>query len=314
VLQRFIQVVEKEYMQVAFHNFAHALDVTHAISRMMIIISSEVFLTELEQYVLLIAAAAHDLGHPGVNNGFLSEVGHDLALQYNDRSPLENMHCAKLYTIVAKPETNVFNKLKKEEYREARKNIINVILHTDMISHGIMVKDLQMTYQMNQEMFISRGEQHGGVSVAEAEVFSQTATKLLIMECLLHSADVSNPCRSWEVTQAWAMVCLEEFFAQGDQEKMLGVPVQFLNDRDKINKPNSQIAFIEFMIAPFFAAQLRLWPAMRELGENLANNLASWADIWEREVNPSEEEKKAVTTRVQKVKASLEDAAGAGMQ
>merc|ERR1719461_1532992 len=102
----------------------------------MNLMNSEGFLSELEQFALLIAAIAHDLGHPGVNNGFLSEVGHELALQYNDRSPLENMHCAKLYTIVANPTTNVFNKLSKEEYREARKNIIETILHTDMISHG----------------------------------------------------------------------------------------------------------------------------------------------------------------------------------
>ena len=26
----------------------------------------------------------------------------------------------------------------------------------------------------------------------------------------------------------------EEFFAQGDQEKAMGIPVQFLNDRDKV--------------------------------------------------------------------------------
>ena len=34
----------------------------------------EAFLTELEHYALLIGAVGHDLGHPGVNNGFLSEA------------------------------------------------------------------------------------------------------------------------------------------------------------------------------------------------------------------------------------------------
>merc|ERR1740120_420630 len=166
-----------------------------------------------------------------------------------------------------------------------------------------------MTYQMNQEMFSNRcSDSTQGVGVAEAEVFSQAGTKKLVMECLLHSADVSNPCRSWEVTYAWAMVCLEEFFAQGDQEKMLGVPVQFLNDRDKLNKPNSQIGFIEFMIAPFFAAQIKLWPSMRELGDNLGNNLANWADQWDREVNPSADDKAAVLQRVHKVKDSMQNA------
>mmetsp|Transcript_34038 Transcript_34038/g.86106 ORF Transcript_34038/g.86106 Transcript_34038/m.86106 type:complete len:897 (-) Transcript_34038:184-2874(-) len=307
-LQRFIGAVEKEYLPVPFHSFAHAIDVTHGVARLMNAISSESFLTDLEQYVLLVAGVAHDLGHPGVNNGFLSEVGHELALQYNDRSPLENMHCAKLYTIVANPLMNVFSKLSKEQYKEARKNCIEVILHTDMMGHGAMVKDLQMTYQMNQEVFGKSDSASSGINVAEMEVFTQADTKALVMECILHSADVSNPCRSWETSYAWAMVCLEEFFAQGDQEKMLGIPVQFLNDRDKLNKPNSQIGFIEFMIAPFFAAQIRLWPALHELGDNLGNNLAKWAEMWEKEVSPGEDEKTKVRGRVDKVRDNLQDA------
>merc|ERR1719238_1115268 len=113
---------------------------------------------------------------------------------------------------------------------------------------------------------------------------------MLIMCCLLHSADVSNPCRSWDVTYAWAQVCLEEFFAQGDQEKMLGVPVQFLNDRDKLNRPNSQIGFIEFMIAPFFVAQIRLWPRMMECGENISYNIAAWEKAWANESAPGQEQ------------------------
>jgi len=308
-LQRFVQGVEKEYLPVPFHSFAHAVDVTHGVARLMHLINSESFLTDLEQYVLLIAAIAHDLGHPGVNNGFLSEVGHELALQYNDRSPLENMHCAKLYTIVANPLMNVFSRLSKEQYKDARKHCIEVILHTDMMGHGAMVKDLQMTYQMNQEVFGKTDSPLvNGQNVAELEVFTQADTKALVMECILHSADVSNPCRSWETSYAWAMVCLEEFFAQGDQEKMLGIPVQFLNDRDKLNKPNSQIGFIEFMIAPFFAAQIRLWPSLHELGDNLGNNLSNWADMWEKEVNPGEDEKTKVHGRVSKVSENLQDA------
>ena len=31
---------------------------------------------------------------PGVNNQFLVETTHEVAVKYNDRSPLENLHCA----------------------------------------------------------------------------------------------------------------------------------------------------------------------------------------------------------------------------
>merc|ERR1712232_1540733 len=186
-------------MPVPFHSFAHALDVVHGVARMMRLLGSETFLQEIEQYSLLIAAVAHDLGHPGVNNGFLSEVSHELALQYNDKSPLENMHCAKLYTIVADPSTNIFVKLTKEQYKEVRKYCIETILHTDMMKHGAMVNALQMTYQMNHEVFgqhVVGGQVEMGNAAAEIEIFNQPQIKMLIMECILHSADVSNPCRA----------------------------------------------------------------------------------------------------------------------
>lgn len=312
MFQRFATAVEKEYLPVPFHSFAHAVDVLHGVSRVLRSISSGSFLSELEEFSLLIAAIGHDIGHPGVNNGFLSEVGHELAMQYNDRSPLENMHCAKLYTITGKPETNVFYHLSKEQYKEVRKNCIETILHTDMMAHQAMVKDLQMLFQMNTEVFTAEPESDDKgqmiISPAEVEIFSDNDTKTKVLNCVLHSADVSNPCKGWEVTHDWAMVCLEEFFAQGDQEKVLGIPVQFLNDRDKLNKPNSQIGFIEFMISPFFVAQIRLWPNLHEMGSNLAQNITNWQDMWEKEVNPAEEEKTKVKGRVDKVTRGISEA------
>jgi hypothetical protein len=305
-LQRFINTCDKEYnANIPFHNFAHAVDVLHAVARMMRIIESQSFLVELEQFALLIAAVSHDLGHPGVNNGFLSETGDDLAMQYNDRSPLENMHCAKLYGIVKVPECNVFANLSKEQFREVRKFCIETILHTDMMGHNVMVKDLEMKYHVNSEIFNNSGKEN---NAAVLEVFNQADTKALVMNNLLHSADVSNPTRTWEVCYPWAMCVLEEFFAQGDQEKMLGVPVQFLNDRDKLNRPNSQIGFLEFMIVPYFAAQIRLWPNMGEMGHNLQTNISKWQEMWEQEVHPPEEEKKKVGSRVHRVHDLLDEA------
>merc|ERR1719401_1571344 len=146
-------------------------------------------------------------------------------------------------------------------------------------------------YQMNAEVFT---DQHGtaeGISAAEVDVFSSGDAKTLVLNSFLHASDVANPCKSWDVTKAWADVCLEEFFSQGDQEKKLGIPVQFLNDREKLNRPNSQIGFIEFMIAPLIAAMVRIWPAMHDLHDNLGNNLASWKDLWVSETSPGEEER-----------------------
>merc|ERR1719443_1223180 len=162
---------------------------------------------------------------------------------------------------------------------------------------------------MNSEVFSKRGDPLHAMMVrlAEADLFNQGETKMLTMCTFLHSADVSNPCRTWDVSQAWAWCVLEEFFAQGDQEKMLGVPVQFLNDREKLNRPNSQIGFLEFMIVPYFAAQIRLWPKMHELGTNLQINIQHWQDLWVKDTSPSEEEMKKVQARVTRVVDTLEE-------
>jgi len=308
-LKRFIAAAEKEYKPNPFHNLAHATDCVHMVARFLRKTGSDDFLTELEQFSLLVAGIAHDLGHPGVNNGYLSEVGHELALQYNDRSPLENMHCAKLYTIVGDDETNVFGKLTRDQYKEVRKHCIETILHTDMMSHQSIVKDLQMLYQMNSEAFVASIDPDNPESrQAELEVFCQSDVKVTIMNTILHSADVSNPCRTWDTSHGWGMKVIDEFFAQGDQERELGIPVQFLNDRYKLNKPNSQIGFIEFMIAPFFFAQIKLWPLLSELGDELVTNLSLWEDKWVEEVTPSEEDRQKVKGRVEKVNDNLQEA------
>jgi len=313
LLQKFITAVESEYLPNPFHNFAHAVDVLHTSTRMMRLMHTELFLSELEHFALLVAAIGHDVGHPGVNNGFLQEVGDSIALQYNDKSPLENLHCSKLYSIICTADTNVFVNLSKDEYKECRKTIVETILHTDMMGHGAMVKDLQVLFQVNYEIFARNEKAQGKTSPPEepgdeSEVFHKPATKMLAMSALLHAADVSNPCRFWEVTRMWAGKCLDEFFEQGDREKECGIPVQFLNDREKLNKPNSQIGFIEFMIAPLFAASIRLWPGLAEMGEHLAENTQEWMGLWVEETHPTYDEVDKVGLRVAKVQASMENA------
>lgn len=100
----------------------------HVVGRMMRIMSTEAYLNEAEQFSLLVAAIGHDVGHPGVNNGFLCEVGHEVALLYNDRSCLENMHCAKLFSVLSEKDTNLFGTMSREQFKAARQVCIDSIL------------------------------------------------------------------------------------------------------------------------------------------------------------------------------------------
>lgn len=97
----FVDVVRRHYSsQNPYHNFQHCVDVTHATFLMLAGIRAAV--SDLECYALLLAALAHDLEHPGVNNAYLIKSRDPLAITYNDISVLENRHAACLFELVAR--------------------------------------------------------------------------------------------------------------------------------------------------------------------------------------------------------------------
>ena len=86
---------------------------------------------------LIIAAACHDVDHPGLTNLFLIESKHHLSTRYNDVSVLENHHVATTFGIILMEENkyNIFDKLDTDQYKKVRKIIIEAILATDMSNH-----------------------------------------------------------------------------------------------------------------------------------------------------------------------------------
>jgi len=302
-MRRFIDLISQEYLQNPYHNFMHALDVTHTVFRYMTFMCAEQIFSMQEQFSLLVAALSHDVGHPGFNTMFLREVQHELTIRYNDHSPLENMHCCKFFEITAQSGVELFQSIPADQYREVRKLIIEVILHTDICQHPTMVKELELLYEMNSLVF---EQTIGGIlTEQEVEVLAAAQHKQLIAKVIVHSADISNPTKSWLVAKAWADAVLEEYFAQGDKEKKLGIPVQMLNDRDKVKQPMSQIGFIEFIVAPLVAFQVKIFPSFRESISQLDHNLKKWEVMWAEEAKPQRSESEKVFGRVQKVSDML---------
>jgi hypothetical protein len=60
----------------------------------------------------------------------------ELALRYNDISPLENHHCSMAFRILELPECNIFSSMSAETFRVVREGIIRCILATDMARHN----------------------------------------------------------------------------------------------------------------------------------------------------------------------------------
>lgn len=90
----------------------------------------------LEVLILIVSCICHDLDHPGYNNIYQINARTELALRYNDISPLENHHCSVAFRVLEAPECNILASLDNPTYRIVREGIIRCILATDMARHN----------------------------------------------------------------------------------------------------------------------------------------------------------------------------------
>lgn len=95
----------------------------------------------MERLSLMVAALGHDIDHPGVNNAFLRNTHHELALRYNDRSVLENHHAAVLFSLLHGDSADLLP-ANWPEYKQFRALVLDLILSTDMEQHFRMVAEL----------------------------------------------------------------------------------------------------------------------------------------------------------------------------
>lgn len=90
-----------------------------------------------------------------------------------------------------------------------------------------------------------------------------------ILQISLKCADISNPCRPWDISRKWSYKVCEEFFRQGDYERQLNLPVTPLCDRQSMSIPRIQVGFFEFVVTPLYEEWHRF------LGDGLSVSLMS---------------------------------------
>merc|ERR1712232_1348201 len=100
-----------------------------------------------------------------------------------------------------------------------------------------------------------------------------------ILDVFLHCADISNPIKPFEMCKKWAWRVIDEFFAQGDQEKQLKLDISPMCNRDSTNKPVMQFNFIDFVVAPIYFRFLEIFPPLEQCGVNLLLNQQHWLEM-----------------------------------
>lgn len=306
-ISAFIATVEEGYLKVPYHSWSHAVDVMHSVY--VILQDLHEAFSRTERYALLICAVVHDIGHPGFSNEFLVQTHHDLALRYNDNAPLESMHCARLFEILSDPSTNVWGELADGPRKDVRKMCIEAILHTDNSCHFNVVKACQMIHEVHDEFFsnvlskCSSVEEHkeSWPSPEVLEIIAEKETHDTLRNMLLHFADISNSMKPFSVARPWALLVLEEFFVQGEKMTELGLPVPALNDRQKTNRPTSQIGFIEFIVSPLVFTIVKILPPIGYTEQAMWGNVKAWFEEWASTASPSKSEFQQMANRITKL-------------
>uniref|UniRef100_A0AAR2J796 Phosphodiesterase n=1 Tax=Pygocentrus nattereri TaxID=42514 RepID=A0AAR2J796_PYGNA len=244
-LKRWLLCIHDNYRNNPFHNFRHCFCVTQMMYSMIYLCNLQEKFSQLDILILMTAAVCHDLDHPGYNNTYQINARTELAVRYNDISPLENHHCAVAFQIFSQPECNIFSNFDAEAFKQIRQGTITLILATDMARHG----EILDSFKQKVDSFDFTNEEH------------VTCLKMVLIKC----CDISNEVRPMEVAEPWVDCLLEEYFMQSDREKAEGLPVAPFMDREKVTKPTAQIGFIKFVLIPMFETVMKLFPQIEEV-------------------------------------------------
>eukprot|EP00921_Rhytidocystis_pertsovi_P011491 GHVQ01018566.1.p1 GENE.GHVQ01018566.1~~GHVQ01018566.1.p1 ORF type:complete len:1342 (+),score=293.16 GHVQ01018566.1:433-4458(+) len=239
-MMKLVGRLESMYSDHPYHNWVHAADVTNSIVFLFDAAGWISHVSPLELSSAIIAAAAHDVGHPGCTNEFLIKTADMLAIRYNDKAVLESYHSATLFELLCLEECNILLDLTQAEKRISRQTMTELILETDMQKHFGSIATVR-------SHFANRGRETGGVTKwgqTDEQWRDDWECRLLVMKFLMKCADLGHAAKNRDLHVRWSLLVFDEFFIQGDKEKALGLSISPLCDKEAVNVNKSQVYFL----------------------------------------------------------------------
>ncbi|XP_072555766.1 high affinity 3',5'-cyclic-AMP phosphodiesterase 7A isoform X2 [Paramormyrops kingsleyae] len=259
-LRRFLVMVQEDYhSQNPYHNALHAADVTQAMYCYLQEPKLSTSLSACDILLGLLAAATHDLDHPGVNQPFLIKTNHHLAALYKNTSVLENHHWRSAVGLLR--ESGLFSHLPAEDGLNMEKQLGSLILATDI---------------SRQNEYLTKFREH---LEKDDLCMANSSHRHFVLQMALKCADICNPCRPWELSKQWSEKVTEEFFHQGEIEKRHSLEVSPLCDSQTNTVGSIQTGFMTYVVEPLFAEWARFSDTRlsRTMLGYLALNKAGWS-------------------------------------
>ena len=199
------------------------------------------------------------------------------------------MHISEAFKLINySEEYNIFDNLENNTYKQLRKEMISCVLATDMTFHNYYVDF--MNGQINQV----KDQNGNNISEIKDKEKDKDNTKCYqnYMNLLIHSADISNPTKPFQIYWKWAKMVVEEFYEQGDKEKELGLVCSC--DRDKTTIYQSQLGFINFIEIPFYSLFGELFKKLKFYYDTLIENKNKITSLQQEDNKKKENENKNI--------------------
>nr|DBA26758.1 TPA: hypothetical protein GDO54_010972 [Pyxicephalus adspersus] len=258
-LCRFTMSVKKNYRRVPYHNWKHAVTVSHCMYS--ILQHSKDLFTDLERKGLLIACLCHDLDHQGYTNSYLQKFDHPLAALYST-STMEQHHFSQTVSILQLEGHNIFSNLSSSEYEQVLEIIRKAIIATDLALYFGNRKHLEDLHQSG------------------ALNFNNQAHRDRMIGLMMTACDLCSVTKLWPVTRLIADDIYAEFWEEGDEMKRLGISPIPMMDRDKKDEiPQGQIGFYNAVAIPCYMTLSQIFPSTQPLLNACRDNLSQWEKV-----------------------------------
>uniref|UniRef100_A0A1I7U6X5 Phosphodiesterase n=1 Tax=Caenorhabditis tropicalis TaxID=1561998 RepID=A0A1I7U6X5_9PELO len=258
-LIRFVLTVRKNYRRVAYHNWAHGWSVAHAMFATLT--NSPDAFSKQEALALYVSCLCHDLDHRGKNNAYMKTMSTPLAAIYST-SVMERHHFNQTVTILQQDGHNILRNLSSEEYKQTLSLIKHCILATDLALFFSNKAKLNVIFDSG-EFDINRQEH-----------------RLLTQAVMMTGCDLVASAKPWSIQTETVKVIFEEFYDQGDAERLSGKEPIAMMDRNKAHMlPQMQVEFMRGICLPCYELIAKIFPKADKMRERCEYNAKKWDEL-----------------------------------
>jgi len=144
----------------------------------------------------------------------------------------------------------LFPALTSEEFSKGRNLMTMLVLQTDASKHLEALGAFRKRMTAGGE---AAGSSEPGSPKTPRKRFEPMDNEDDQQQCLsmiFRAADLGHSAKRWDLHQQWTNRITQEFHTQGDEEKILGLPVSPLCEREGFVLAHEQVCFLQFVCVP----------------------------------------------------------------